>query len=190
MEITLEKSRGLGLQLQLRRLHSLCRKPPHPDHPHLLQLHCYQMAQRDSRVIAVGMDMFNVAKKLDRDYQIKIRNPIDLNCMAVKGLRRDDLDLGRYDLDRLATTVLGKHVDVIRPENKVEWYDRRFFRYDRLLTLEKVKYATVDPYLCFLIGSELLDVIGPERLHLIDASASVEKKKKKKQKTKKKKKTG
>ncbi|KAK9280924.1 hypothetical protein L1049_003815 [Liquidambar formosana] len=99
----------------------------------------------DPRVVAMGVDMLSVAKKLKNDYGIMIKNPMDLRSLAIKGLRRDDLDLGRYDLDRLAKVVLGKHMDVVRPEKKV--------------SCKKVKYATVDPYLCFLIGSELLDMI-------------------------------
>lgn len=63
-----------------------------------------------------GRDMANVAKKLKKLNMIEIRNAVDLNELAIRGMKRDDLELGRYDLDRLAITGLGKHYDVIRPE--------------------------------------------------------------------------
>ncbi|GMQ01830.1 hypothetical protein CsSME_00048322 [Camellia sinensis var. sinensis] len=73
------------------------------------------------------MDMASVARKLERNHEISVANPMDLNSMALKGLRRDDLDLLHY-LNRLARVVLGKHVFVFRPcRYKVEWFQK----YDR-----------------------------------------------------------
>ncbi|KAK9265686.1 hypothetical protein L1049_012575 [Liquidambar formosana] len=114
----------------------------------------------DPRVVVVAVDMVSVARKLKIDFEIKIKNPMDLGSLAIKKLQRHDLDLGRYDVDRLAKVVLGKHMDVVRPEKKVRWFDKHWYsQYERMLTDEKVKFATVDAYLCFLIGSELLDMI-------------------------------
>lgn len=112
----------------------------------------------DPNVVAVGIGIEAVAKKLEKEYNFKIAKTIDLNCLAEQRLGRDDLDLGRYDLDRLAKVVLGKRADVIRPSKTVEWYNRQDrYCFDWRMSREKIKYATVDPYLCFMIGSELLE---------------------------------
>lgn len=105
------------------------------------------------------------ASKLEKDFGIKMKNVVDLNELAVKGMKREDLDLGRYDLDRLAKAVLGKRVDVVRPDEKkkkIEWYvnnEKPSYWCFPELKEEKVLFTTVDAYLCFLIGSELFDMI-------------------------------
>lgn len=117
------------------------------------------------RVLAVGIDMEAIARKMERVHGIVIKNAVDLRSMAVERLKEkgEPLDLARYDLDKLAVTVLGKHVDVVRPEKKVEWYDDdsiyHCWWFERELRLEKVQFATIDAYLCFLVGSELHSMI-------------------------------
>ncbi|THG06917.1 uncharacterized protein LOC114286796 [Camellia sinensis] len=156
--------------------------------------YCYRIPKSlqeffdDRRVIAVGMDMVSVAKKLERNHEIKVANPMDLNSMAVKGLRRDDLDLLHYGLNRLARVVLGKHVYVFRPcRYKVEWFQKydggNYNWYNPHLSHEKVKFATSEPYLCYLIGSKLLGMMNCSS----SASSSSSKKKTKKKNSKKKK---
>ncbi|OIW00484.1 hypothetical protein TanjilG_05834 [Lupinus angustifolius] len=108
-------------------------------------------------VVAVGMGIDAVAKKLARDHGIEIKNAVDLRALAAK--KEEKLDLARYNLDKVARTVLGKHVDVVRPERKVEWYEDYKMRWNRELAVEKVRFATVDAYLCFLVGSEMHDVM-------------------------------
>ncbi|RVX01509.1 hypothetical protein VitviT2T_009678 [Vitis vinifera] len=134
----------------------------------------------DPNVVAVGVGMKTLAKRMLREQRLKMVNTVDLGTLAFEGLRREDLDLGRYDLDRLAKAVLGKHMDVVRPEKDMKWYDRisHYDWYDRVLTCEKAAYATVDPYLCFLIGTQLYDMIK-------DHSAPKKKKKNNKNKNKK-----
>ncbi|PQQ11911.1 uncharacterized protein Pyn_32940 [Prunus yedoensis var. nudiflora] len=46
------------------------------------------------RVFAVGCDMANLCRKLKADHSIEIRKAVDVNDLAVRGLGRDDLDLG------------------------------------------------------------------------------------------------
>lgn len=106
-----------------------------------------------------------MAKKLKKLNGIEIRNAVDLNELSIQGLKRDDLDLGRYDLDRLAMTVLGKHFDVIRPEEKLyDWWTFVTDSYEEeRLCDEKVKFSTVDTYLCLLIGTTLLEAIHGAR---------------------------
>ncbi|XP_008226778.1 PREDICTED: uncharacterized protein LOC103326337 [Prunus mume] len=122
------------------------------------------------RVFAVGRDMANLCRKLKTDHGIEIRNAVDVNDLAVRGLGRDDLDLGRYGLDRLAKTVLGKKMDVVRPEEELFWHGE----YESFWSMncEVVKFCTVDVYLCYLIGLELIDAI--------DGAADLKKMKKKK----------
>ncbi|XP_007051231.2 PREDICTED: uncharacterized protein LOC18613773 [Theobroma cacao] len=137
----------------------------------------------DPKVVVVGMEIKEKASKLKRDFGVKIKNVVDLNELALKGMNRDELDLGRYDLDKLAKAVLGKHVDVVRPEKKIEWFatGKWCHYYSDELSQEKVLFTTVDAYLCFWIGSELFDMI-----HGNDSSAAGSSKKNKKKKNKKK----
>ncbi|MED6168592.1 hypothetical protein PIB30_012859, partial [Stylosanthes scabra] len=116
------------------------------------------------RVIAVGMEIEKMKTKLEKHHQIELKKAMDLRAMAVEGLKEEGekLDLRRYDLDKLAKTVLGKHVDVVRPEKKVEWYDETYYWYNSMyseMTEEKVMFITIDTYLCYLIGLELNDLI-------------------------------
>ncbi|KAE9610215.1 hypothetical protein Lal_00006188 [Lupinus albus] len=108
-------------------------------------------------VVAVGMEIDAVAKKLARHHGIEIKNAVDLRALAAK--KEEHLDLARYNLDKVAVTVLGKHFDVVRPEKKVEWYEDDIMKWNCELTVEKVQFATVDAYLCFLVGSEMNDVM-------------------------------
>ncbi|MCD7460225.1 hypothetical protein HAX54_043113 [Datura stramonium] len=111
----------------------------------------------DPRVMTVGMNMRAVMMRLEADHGIKFANPVDINNLAVKGMQRDDLDLGRYDLNRLAKTVLGKHWDVIRPVGPLPWFPPGGHWWRDKFNPEKVEYATVDTYLCFMISSKILD---------------------------------
>ncbi|XP_060216790.1 uncharacterized protein LOC132644230 [Lycium barbarum] len=111
----------------------------------------------DPRVMAVGVKMRAVINRLEVDFGIEFANPVDLNKLALKGLDRDDLDLGRYSLDRMAKAVLGKHWDVTRPVRPLVWFPPWSCWWRDQLNPEKVKYATVDPYLCFMISSKILE---------------------------------
>ncbi|KAK4372406.1 hypothetical protein RND71_007790 [Anisodus tanguticus] len=139
----------------------------------------------DPRVMAVGVKMRGVINRLKIDHGITFANPVDLNKLAVKGLNRDDLDLGRYDLDRLAKTVLGKHWDVMRPVRRLLWFLPwgRWWRDE--LNPEKVEYATVDPYLCFMISLRILEGMD-DKWYPKPLEEFLVKNKKKKNKSKKK----
>lgn len=123
-----------------------------------------------------------IAMKMERNHGIVIKNAVDLRSMAVEGLkeRGEPLDLARYDLDKLAVTMLGKHVDVVRPEKKVEWYDDDSIDYgwwwERELRLEKVQFLTIDAYLCFLVGSELHSMIHGSGIEDVQAKSKKKKK--------------
>ena len=126
-----------------------------------------------------------MAAKLERHHGIKVKNAVDLRGMAAEGLKKEGekLDLRRYDVDKLAKTVLGKHVDVVRPDEKVEWYlDDECWYYwwelGREMNPEKVQFATIDAYLCYLLGSELHEMIHGNE----DSFKSKKKKKEKKKK--------
>ncbi|KAE9602762.1 putative ribonuclease H-like domain-containing protein [Lupinus albus] len=121
------------------------------------------------------MEMEAVVKNMARDHGIKIKNAVDLRALA------EQLDLARYDLNKVAITVLRKHVDVVRPEKKVEWYDDYWKRWSRKLTTEKVRFATVDAYLCLLVGSGMYDVT----VHGDDEAKAKKKNMEKAKKTKK-----
>ncbi|MBA0818685.1 hypothetical protein Gohar_019528, partial [Gossypium harknessii] len=128
----------------------------------------------DPEVIVVGMGIKDKSSHLEKDFQVKIKNAVDLNELAVKGMKRDELDLGRYDLDRLAKAVLGKHMDVLRPGRKIEWFKRkRPYYHSAELNDEKVMFTTADAYLCYRIGSQLFDMIHGKASSAIAAAAAV-----------------
>ncbi|KAJ7977721.1 Ribonuclease H-like domain protein [Quillaja saponaria] len=91
------------------------------------------------RVIAVGMQMEYVADKLEHIHGIKIKNPMDLRSLAMKGLKREDLDLGRYTLNCLNKVVLGKHMDVEMPVKKMEWFEPKLFWHGKLTMDKKIE---------------------------------------------------
>ncbi|GMI69495.1 hypothetical protein HRI_000618800 [Hibiscus trionum] len=151
----------------------------------------------DPNVIVVGTGIKAKAASLERHFAVKIKNAVDLNELAVKGMKRDELDLGRYDLDRLAKAVLGKRMDVVRPEEKLEWFkERRSYWHDDEMTESKVMFTTTDAYLFYRIGSKLLSMIhGHEKdssaaAAAVAAAAAAPSNKKKKKKNKKKNKKG
>lgn len=128
----------------------------------------------DPKVIVVGMGIKDKASHLEKDFEVKIKNAVDLNELAVKGMKRDELDLGRYDLDRLAKAVLGKHMDVVRPGRKIEWFKgKRPYYHSPELSNEKVMFTTADAYLCYSVGSQLFDMIHGKASSAIAAAAAV-----------------
>ncbi|KAL3573140.1 hypothetical protein D5086_027044 [Populus alba] len=135
--------------------HCLIYHLPHPE--------CYYTCKslRDffsnPKVIAVGVNIKPVAKQLEKEFEIKFEKVIDVHELAVKKIGQEllDLNLSKFDLDNMAKALLGKHMDVVRPEEKAEWSSNTpycmYYEYH-----EQVKLATVDAYLCFLMGWELL----------------------------------
>ncbi|PSR93380.1 Ribonuclease H-like domain protein [Actinidia chinensis var. chinensis] len=132
----------------------------------------------DPNIVAVGMDMVSVAKRLEEDQGIKFSNPMDLNAMAVNAIKNmEKLDLARYSLERLAKVMLGRDMYVIRPGYYVEWYEpQNICWYDLKLRSEKVKYVTLDSYFTFMVVWGLLDMMISSPF----ASSSTKKKKTKK----------
>ncbi|KAK9938166.1 hypothetical protein M0R45_014921 [Rubus argutus] len=142
---------------------------------------------QNPRVVILGTNMAKVTKRLEARHGIEIKNPVDLNELAVKGMQRHDLDLARYDFHRLTMTVLGKQFDVVKTEklswNRLDSYYgwNRNSRYDSDdLSNEKIMFNTVDAYLSLLICFKLLEAIdGPG-----ESSSKKKKKKNKKKNTK------
>uniref|UniRef100_M1A2Q8 3-5 exonuclease n=1 Tax=Solanum tuberosum TaxID=4113 RepID=M1A2Q8_SOLTU len=141
----------------------------------------------DPRVMVIGMKMRRIMNRLDADFDIKFANPVDINILAELGLQRHDLDLRHYDLNRLSMTVLGKYWDVIRPEKPIAWFPQEARWWRDPMNPEKIKYATVDPYLCFMVSSKILDGMD-DTWYPEDFEDFLDKKKKKKSKSKNKRK--
>ncbi|KAI5333265.1 hypothetical protein L3X38_023395 [Prunus dulcis] len=106
------------------------------------------------RVFTVGRDMANLCRKLKADHGIEIRNAVDVNDLAA---------------------VLGKKMDVVRPEEELFWHGE----YESFWSMnwEVVKFYTVDVYLCYLIGLELIDAI--------DGAADLKRRRRRRRKTRK-----
>ena len=125
---------------------------------------CFAQFFTDPNVVAVSVGVEALRERMALEQRIWMKNVVDLGTLALEGLQRQDLDLGRYDLDQLAKAVLGKHMDVIRPGKDMKWFDKDTSsvwdtHYFKVFTPEKVAYATLDAYLCFLIGTQLYDMI-------------------------------
>lgn len=126
---------------------------------------CFNEFFSDPNVVSVGVGMKALKERMVLEQRLWMENTVDLGTLAFDGLERYDLDLGRYDLDQLAKAVLGKHMDVIRPDKKdLMWFDKTTDSpWDthcfKVFSPEKVAYATLDAYLCFLIGIEIYDMI-------------------------------
>ncbi|CAK7348564.1 unnamed protein product [Dovyalis caffra] len=126
------------------------------------------------KVIAVGVNIKHIAKQLEEEHEIKFKNVIDVSELAMKEVGKEfvNLNLSKFDLDKLAKALLGKHKDVVRPEEKVEWFTKTPYCYmyeDPEMTDEKVKLATVDAYLCFLMGWELFYNVDDCKLNVARA---------------------
>ncbi|KAK8509761.1 hypothetical protein V6N13_093610 [Hibiscus sabdariffa] len=142
----------------------------------------------DPKVVVVGTGIKAKAARLERDFAVKIKNAVDLNDLAVKGMKRDELDLGRYDLDRLAKAVLGKHMDVVRPK-ELEWFKERLPYCCHYVEMNerKVMFTTTDAYLCYRIGSQLFSTMIHGNIDSSAAPPPSNKKEKKKDQKKNKK---
>jgi len=102
--------------------------------------------------------MRSVTKKLEVEAGIKFGRVADL--MEI-GEERMGVKIMRFcrGLDELAKAVLGSEVRLVRPDEKqIEWFTERSscWWYEEL-TDEKVKYATVDAYLSYMTGYQLLN---------------------------------
>ncbi|XLR17166.1 hypothetical protein S83_045104 [Arachis hypogaea] len=162
-------------------------------YPLLLQADSYKAKQNprplcdffvNPRVIAVGMEIEKVKAKMEKHHGIELKKALDLRAMAVEGMKEvgEKVDLWRYNLDKLAKTVLGKHFDVVRPEDKLDWYDEESSCcYYNVYTDEKTMFISIDTYLCYLISFELHSMIhGYEAGKSQDSSKSKKKVNKKK----------
>ncbi|KAK7283765.1 hypothetical protein RIF29_13511 [Crotalaria pallida] len=137
------------------------------------------------KVIALGMDMDVVANKMERYHGIKIKNALDIRALASEGFKLESYDVARYNVEKLAISALGKEFDMARPKKRVEWYGgdelKNYFPYwSRELRLEKVQFATVDAYLCFLVGSQAYQLIHHSSIATTEEDSKAKKKKEKK----------
>ncbi|KAL4396650.1 hypothetical protein AHAS_Ahas01G0113100 [Arachis hypogaea] len=130
------------------------------------------------------MDIEKVKAKLEKHHGIELKKALDLRAMPVEGMKEvgEKVDLWRYNLEKLMKTVLGKHFDVVRPKEKLDWYDEEnSCCYYNVYTDEKTMFITIDTYLCYLIGFELHGMIhGHEAGKSQDSSKSKKKVNKKK----------
>ncbi|KAH7853452.1 hypothetical protein Vadar_002588 [Vaccinium darrowii] len=148
-------------------------------------------------VIAVGVDMASVAKKLYWNHDIQVLNKMDVNELAVKavkgaGGKKEYPGLERCRLDLAVEAVCGRDVYVVRPGKEVKWYvekddPRLFWKRTEELTIEKVKYATLDAYFSYRVGVEALALLKIRGSVSAPAGSSSSKKKKMKMNDKKKK---
>nr|XP_016456607.1 PREDICTED: uncharacterized protein LOC107780572 [Nicotiana tabacum] len=93
----------------------------------------------------------DVVKKLEKDYNIKISNWVDLRDKA-----REKATFGEItkncSVEKLAKKVLGDEWDVKKPAT-MEWWNPEV---EWFLSDDKVKFGSLDSFLAYRIGVELL----------------------------------
>ncbi|XP_062087979.1 3'-5' exonuclease-like [Humulus lupulus] len=97
--------------------------------------------------VGVGADV----EKLLLDYQLSVRNPVELGDLAAR--KHDDRSLKNAGLKRLAMFVLGMEIDKPKRITMSRW-DNRY------LNSSQVQYACVDAYVSFEIGKVLMTEAG------------------------------
>jgi hypothetical protein len=102
------------------------------------------LANPNNRFVGVGIEAD--VEKLIEDYDMSVRNYVDLRNLAAEVL--DDRDLLRSGIKSLAERVLGKIVEKPQRITRSRW-DNPW------LNADQVKYATVDAYVSFEIGRRL-----------------------------------
>ncbi|GMN52227.1 hypothetical protein TIFTF001_021363 [Ficus carica] len=122
---------------------------------------------QNPRVVAVGFDAVSLAKKLEKLHGITIKNAVDVRDVPNRGLPNLNVDFRRRNLDEIARAVIGRHMEVIRPEKKtVPWFTHHYTYYyynplvPKTLTDDQIKFSTLDPYLSFLIAFELIEAVN------------------------------
>ncbi|MQM10437.1 hypothetical protein Taro_043334 [Colocasia esculenta] len=102
----------------------------------------------DSRFNFVGVRVDYDARKLAEDYELQVRNAVELGGLAAGELQREELR--RAGLSGLARVVMG--VDQLEKSKRVT-----LSRWDApWLSLQQVKYACVDAFVSFEVGRRLL----------------------------------
>ena len=110
------------------------------------------------RVVVFGTDMGKLSKRLETIQDVTIRRGVDLNELAVVSFDRPELDLGRYDFDRLTAVVLGQEHYVMKPAF-IDWSppaatDEADEVY-QFFSVNKVLFTSVVAYLRLQIGIKL-----------------------------------
>ena len=111
------------------------------------------------RVVVFEIDMSKLANRLQTIHDVTIKSGVDLNQLAVASFDRPELDLGRFDLDRLTAMVLGQKHYVMKPA-VIEWSpppaaaDEADEVYE-FFSVKKVLFTSVDAYLRLKIGIKL-----------------------------------
>lgn len=105
----------------------------------------------DNKTIVVGVGIEDVVKKLEKDCDMKISNWVDLRDKAREKATFGEI-ANNCSVEKLAKKVLGDEWDVNKPSN-MEWSNRE---HDWLLSDEKVKFGSLEAFLAYRIGLELL----------------------------------
>ncbi|PON78947.1 DNA polymerase [Parasponia andersonii] len=96
----------------------------------------------------VGLGVAADVEKLLLDYQLSVRNTVDLGDLAARV--RDDRSLKSAGLKGLARLVLGMEIEKPKRITMGRW-DTRW------LTSDQVRYACVDAFVSFEIGKKLIN---------------------------------
>ncbi|KAM3685563.1 hypothetical protein ACB094_11G129800 [Castanea mollissima] len=110
----------------------------------------------DKYTTVVGVGIKEVAQKLERETGVTIKNPVELRKLAEAEKSLKGNDVSGSKLADLAKRVLGEHMHFVKPK-KTTWWSDKYDEYgDPLLSNDVIKYATVEAFLAYEIGSELL----------------------------------
>lgn len=108
----------------------------------------------DNNVIVFGVGMGLAAKKIEKDFGVKLSNPWDLRKLVEFS---EDLKPGhcdKYKLEELAELALGKDLKLVKPD-RIHWYESPSV--NRVLSDEKIKYGTAEAFLVYEMGMKFLE---------------------------------
>ncbi|XP_016467544.1 uncharacterized protein LOC107790151 [Nicotiana tabacum] len=105
----------------------------------------------DNKTIVVGLGIEDAVKKLEKDYNIKISNWVDLRDKAREKATFGEI-ANNCSAEKLANKVLGDEWDVNKPAT-MEWWNPEVKWF---LSDDNVKFGSLDSFLAYRIGVELL----------------------------------
>ncbi|KAF5177116.1 hypothetical protein FRX31_033297 [Thalictrum thalictroides] len=109
----------------------------------------------DCNVIFVGMDIGDVAKKLEKNQELKVERYVDIRCLGEKVLGYWMRHMKEFSLDQITKLMLDKRMDVERL-NFDKWRDFDYRRFD--INKDYVKYLTVDAYFLHEMATKYVDI--------------------------------
>ncbi|KAF4396821.1 uncharacterized protein LOC115700805 [Cannabis sativa] len=118
----------------------------------------------DHRVTVVGVGLENLVERFAEDYGWEMPKIVDLRDLWAQAQAQSQAqvqqvrkNLNRFGIARLAKVVLGEEMNLVKPA-KIQWWCRpyNYNNRPRFHSDEVIKYATVEAFLVFQMGTKLI----------------------------------